>query len=260
MRTLLSPALALVSFSFGCTLPATARTGELTRGLGGGEVALPIVAREPQSAVDADGVRSKSNVSFFPTPVWSARARISHCEVGGSLMMRDLVELRCGALQESEGEPLSIASSVAAGWNIKPSGPWARVGIDVSKRFGVVAPMLDAYLSYGPELHYMNRTIEREGDPREGPFPPSTSLERRELRASVPFGVAFRIVDGDVRTVHGWNDDFTKPEIQFDFDPSYDLVFGATAWWVLRSSPIEQSALFYEAERGLAFTIGLEVR
>jgi hypothetical protein len=244
----------------GCALPATVRTGEITRSGLAAEAALPIVAYEPQTSVDRDGAAGKSKTSFSPLPSWSVRGRLSRCELGGSLMLRDVAEVRCGLWQESEGAPISIAPSVAGGYVIYPKGPWVRAGIDVSRRFGVVSPMVNAYISYGPELHWMQRTSPRDDDPREGPFPASVSSERRELRLSIPFGLAFRIVDGDVHLTPGWNDDFTKEEIEESHDLTWSLVFGGTAWWVLRSTIREQQALSYDADRGLAFTIGFEIR
>lgn len=230
-----------------CSLPAAVRSGEITRSPVAVEAALPIVAYEPQTAVDDDHVTSKSNVSFSPMPVWSVRGHLSRCEIGGAFMMRDIAEIRCGVLQESDGMPLSIAPSVAGGYSIFPGGPWGRVGLDVSRRFGVVTPMVNAYLSYGPELHWMQRTIIRDDDPREGPIPPSVQTQRKELRVSMPLGLAFRVVNGALvyEDEHGI---------------SWDIVFGATPWWVLRSTIKDQSALSYDAERGLAFTLGFQLR
>ncbi len=254
-------AMAVVGWSsVGCSLPAAVRSGEITRSPVAVEAALPIVAYEPQTSVDDDHVTSTSKVSFSPMPIWSVRGRLSRCELGGALMMRDIVEARCGVLQESEGAPFSIAPSVAGGYNIFPGGAWIRGGIDVSRRFGVVTPMVNAYLSYGPELHWMQRKIVREDDPREGPIPPSVQTARRELRLSIPFGLAFRVVNGEVWVTDGLDDDGRTPKRFEDHAFSWDIVFGATAWWVLKSTVIEQRPLTYDADRGMTFTLGFQLR
>ena len=109
---------------------------------------------------------------------------------------------------------------------------------------GPVALVLDGYLSAGTELHWMNLPEERvppEDLPKEGPFPASASLIRRELRLHVPFAVALRLSESEKSDV--------------------DLLFGGNAWWVLtHGDAIDPKYPDYAATRGVEFSVGLGFR
>lgn len=230
----------------GCVPGAIPRTGDITEHDLSGDGALPIVNYEPQRVVLNNGERIDSKVAFFPSPQAGVRGKLGErWELGGVIAIgRYLAEARFGPIQEQDGAPLSLALAGAAGVRVLPPSPWARLGVDLSKRLGPIALILDGYLSFGTEVHWMNLPedrVPREDLPREGPFPASASLIRRELRLHVPFGVAFRVSESEQADV--------------------DLLFGANAWWVLtHGDALDRKYPDYTATRGVEFSVGLGFR
>ncbi|MGE0328284.1 MAG: hypothetical protein AB7S68_38585 [Polyangiaceae bacterium] len=230
----------------GCIPGAAPRTGDITRHELAVDASLPVVNYEPQSVVLHNGNRIDGKVAIFPSAQSSVRGKLGErFELGGVISMgRYLAEARFGPIQESDGAPLSIALSAAAGARVIPPSPWARVGVDMSRRFGSFALILDGYLSAGTELHWMNLPedkVPQEDLPKEGPFPASASLVRRELRLHLPFGVAVRVSEGE--------------------SSDADLVFGGNAWWVLsHGEAIDPTYPDYTADRGVEFSVGLGFR
>ncbi|MCA9633212.1 MAG: hypothetical protein KC766_36420 [Myxococcales bacterium] len=230
----------------GCVPGAAPRTGEITRHSLSVDGSLPIVNYEPQRVVLSNGERVESKTAIFPSPQVAVRGKLGErWEVGGVIAMgRYLGEARFGPIQESEGAPFSLALAAGAGVRVLPPSPWARLGVDLSKRLGPVALVLDGYLSAGTELHWMNLPEERvppEDLPKEGPFPASASLIRRELRLHVPFAVALRLSESEKSDV--------------------DLLFGGNAWWVLtHGDAIDPKYPDYAATRGVEFSVGLGFR
>ncbi|MCB9586454.1 MAG: hypothetical protein H6718_13715 [Polyangiaceae bacterium] len=242
-----SAGVALVASTLGGCIPGAApRTGDITQHGLALDASLPVVNYEPQSVVLHNGNRIDGKIAIFPSPQSSIRGKLGErFEFGGVISMgRYLAEARFGPIQESNGAPLSIALSAAAGARVLPPSPWARVGVDMSRRFGSFALMLDSYLSVGTEFHWMNLPEDKvpPGDlPKEGPLPASASLVRRELRLHIPFGIAVRVSEGESSDV--------------------DLLFGGNAWWVLtHGDPYDSTYPDYEATRGVEFSVGLGFR
>ena len=153
-------------------------------------------------------------------------APLSWLELGWDLgIQHQGMEVRFALLDERAGAPLSMAASVEAAWRPFEAldAGWFAAGFDLSRRFGVVAPLLNVYLTYGVEAHALS--IEGTslhsgcgsfGDPGCGEYgpPPSPRAVRDELRLNVSAGVSFAVGDeyeGILRVqpyVVLWADDF----------------------------------------------------
>ncbi len=230
----------------GCVPGASPRTGDITQHSLAVDGSLPVVNYEPQRVVLNNGRRVDSKIAIFPAPQASVRGKLGErWEVGGVIGIgRYLGEARFGPVQESDGAPLSIALAAAAGARVLPPSPWGRIGVDMSKRLGSFALILDGYLSAGTELHWMNlpeEVVPQEDLPKEGPFPASASLIRKELRLHVPFALAARVSESQKGNI--------------------DLLFGGSAWWVLsHGDAIDPKYPNYSAKRGVEFSVGLGFR
>jgi hypothetical protein len=77
------------------------------------------------------------------------------CEIGflGGLAGRIGGELRCAAVDQRDGDDLTLALSAAGGIQHWQLHPWARVGVETGKHTGVVAPFVAAHVSFGRERH-----------------------------------------------------------------------------------------------------------
>lgn len=194
-----------------------------------------------------DGRKLASDVAFFPIVHGALRGSLGGCEVGGfTQLTRWAAEARCGLLQESRGHPLSVASSGAFGIDYGPyTAPMARIGLDVSRRFGRLTPLVDAYLGTSSALRY----IEDPGDPPiEGPLPGAKSVVRREVRLTVPVALAIELGRWDSISVG---------------EQALALVAGATPWVLLDSGPCRDDPCHtrsWDADSGAGFTLGVELR
>ncbi len=131
------------------------------------------------------------------------------------------------------------------------TGAFARIGLDVSRRFGPIAPLVDVYLSTGDTLRY----VEDPGDPPiEGPLPGSKRIVRREVRMTIPLGVAIRTAQLGAN----WESYASRPWLWF--------VLGATPWFLLDQGPCQVEkqgtcrAKTWNADHGMGFTMGIEIR
>lgn len=239
----------LAFFSVGCEPAALPRSGVIVpRGHFAGEAHLPVVQYEPQKVTVAgsNGRQLVSSVSWSPMISGGARGSLGGCEVGGIYqLLRIGGELRCGLLQERWGHPLSVALAGAIALDYGPyTAVFARLGLDASRRFGPVELIADAYLSAGDAYRYLE---DPSVVPIEGPLPGSQSVVRREVRLTVPLGIAFRATQlGELGDA--WNvTDRSRPWLW--------IVLGATPWWVLNRQPTA-----WDAAGGVIFSAGFEVR
>lgn len=128
-------------------------------------------------------------------------AFIDDLEVGAVLGFQKLGgAVRYGVLQQDRGDALSLAAEVAGGWRPWSKGPWGRAGVDVSHTAGQTHPFLNAYVTYGRELHAIARrdyTCRGFGQPGCSEYgPPLHFLIRRdELRLHGSIGALFPDVD-----------------------------------------------------------------
>lgn len=232
----------------GCQPAAFPRTAEVApRGHITSEVAIQAVAYEPQRVVNSLGRPLGSNVAFFPIISGAVRVGFGGCEGGGVYAMTRLLgEIRCGLLQERRGAPFSLALSGAFGLDYGPYlGPVARIGLDASVRLGPLRPLVNVYLSSSRELRYVEDHAP-EVPPIEGPMPAAATVQRNEIRITVPLGLAielYRPPPGDSQKL------------------TVSLVLGATPYHVLKVGPCRDCAGIrsWSADYGAGFTIGLEM-
>jgi hypothetical protein len=145
-------------------------------------------------------------------------------------------------LQERWGQPLSIALAgmLAFDFGIY-AAPFGRIGLDASRRFGPLKLLADAYLSAGDAYRFIE---DPDVIPIEGPFIGAQVITRREVRLTVPLGIAIRVA----RLGDSWQ--------QADATRSWAwLVLGATPWWVLNRQPAT-----WDAGVGVIFSVGFEIR
>ena len=200
---------------------------------------------EPQKVTvpGSHGRQLLSSVSWSPIVSVSARGSLGGCEIGGLYQsLRIGGEVRCGLLQERWGHPLSVALAGLVAVDFGPyTAVFGRIGIDASRRFGPIKLVADACVSAGDAYRYLQ---DPDDVPIEGPFPGSQSIVRREVRLTVPLGIAIRTA----QLGNSWREsDATRPWIW--------LVFGATPWWVLNKQPST-----WDAGGGMIFSVGFEMR
>ncbi len=236
--------VALSLFLVACNPMVFARTGEIApRGTFGGRASGEQLALEPQHVVQANGSRADSVVGFFPNGELAAQYSFGTCEVGlTAVTLGVLAEVRCGLLQQRRGDALSVAFSGAFGAALAIGadvGPAGRVGVDISRRFGSIEPLVDVYLSTSSEAHFVQTGVA--SDPVIGPT--GVTMGRREMRLSVPVGFAIVRTRQGVRrtTVHS-------------------IVVGLEPWFVVWGSPkvtIDPVVQSYDATFGVALTFGV---
>lgn len=206
---------ALALLAAGCAHSGvTPRTAEI---VGGGDTAFAanyhVATLAPGSMTLADGRTMRGFTGFRDLPdaqaglallfanvqIHARTAFTKRAEIGVLLGLQEQgAELRLGVLGERWGAPLSLAVSAAATWRPFMSWrrPWYRVGIDLSRRFGRVAPLLDVYATWGPESHAISQPGEVAPDP--GPTAthvadapqPYYLVTRDELRVQAAIGVS----------------------------------------------------------------------
>jgi hypothetical protein len=249
-------AIVLAAMTSACTGPAAyPRSGEVAEvGALHAEASTQVASNEPQRATYAEG-SARSDVAFLPSPLAALRVGVvPRCEIGGSIPMpiywgRYIVEVRCAVVKPSEAR-IAIAASGAGGVATglgHSTAAWGRTGIDASLRLGPITAMLGAYVSRGPEWHYMQLSDafgQKVGKfvPPDGPIPVNENVTRDETRFTFPFGLGI-FLDRDPKNVRA------------------DLIFGVVPW-IARShdgTVCDAPCLSYEAERGIAFTIGMEM-
>jgi len=243
----LRASLLLAFFSFlGCQPAAFPRSGEIVpRGQFAADVHLPIVQWEPQKVIvpGTNGRQLVSSVSWSPVISGAVRGSLGGCEIGGLYQwLRVGGEIRCGLLQERWGHPLSIALGGLLAFDFGiVTAPFGRIGLDVSRRFGPLKLLADVYMSAGDAYRYLE---DPSIIPIEGPLPGARAIVRREVRLTVPLGIAIRTAQlGD-----SWRQsDARRPWVW--------LVFGATPWWVLNKQPAT-----WDAGGGVVFSVGFEIR
>ena len=209
---------------------------------------LQAVSWEPQKVVAPDGSKGESNIAWFPILSGSARGSLGLCEFGGIYQLTRIGgEVRCGLLQERLDHPISIALSGAMTLDYGPYTGWfGRIGFDISRRFGPITPLVDVYLSTGDGMRWME---DPSHPPPDGPVPGAKSIVRRELRMTVPFGFAIKTAQ-----LEGGND-----------APWVYIVAGGTPWFLLDKGPCQNDnhakcTIQWDADRGMGFTIGVEIR
>ena len=208
---------------------------------------MQVVSYEPQKVVLPDGRTGASDVAWFPIIVGTVRGSLGRCEFGGLWQTTRVgAEARCGLLQERLDHPVSVALSGMMAVDYGPyTGSFGRIGLDVSKRFGPIAPLVDVYLSTGDTERYME---DPSHPPPDGPVPGAKSIVRREVRVTVPFGVAIRTA-----------------QLERDHGPWLWLVVGATPWFLLDKRPCQADGttpclVRWDADHGVGFTLGVEIR
>lgn len=238
--------------ALGCQPAAFPRTGEVVppRALAT-DAHLQVVNWEPQRVSLPDGRKLRSNVAWYPILSAAVRVGLGPCEVGGLYQLTRVgAEARCGLVQERLGHPLSIAYSGLLALDYGPTtAAFTRIGLDISRRFGPIAALVDVYFSTGDALRWMQ---DPGVHPIEGPLPGAQSIVRRELRVTIPFGLA-------VRLAH------TGSEQQGRAKGSWvSLVLGATPWFLLARGPcfeeVGACTTLWNGEHGVGFTSGIEIR
>ena len=241
---------ALALFACACQPIVFPRTAEIARrgafSLQGG---IQVATVDSEKLVDSSGTENRSNVAFVPDASLELHVGAGRCEIGTVLEdFAALAELRCALAQQDWGDALSIAFSGAAGASASAGigfAPSARLGIDMSKRFGFVEPLAGVYLSTARQAHYIQTGVV--DDPVVGPV--GVILGRQEIRLSIPLGVAFVFPDKAHRPL----------------DPvMHAFIVGVEPWFVLAASdhvevdPVPRS--FTPSPWGLSFTLGLAFR
>jgi hypothetical protein len=107
-------------------------------------------------------------------------------------------ELRLGLADQDDGDPFSVSAAAGAAYRpfIQAEGGWYETGLDISRRFGDWALLLNLYLSYGPEAHAFGppEALDCESTSTEGCElteygpPPYLTATRDELRLHVALG------------------------------------------------------------------------
>ncbi len=237
-------------FLVGCQPMIFPRTAEIAKpGQLSMRAAVQVVSLEPQTVVESDGAKVSSTVGFFPDWSFEGHIGFGRCETG--LVFVDfglLAELRCGWLRQDHGDPFSVAFSGAAGaaasFAIGPA-PAARIGVDVSRRFGNIEPLIDVYVSTSRQGHFVQTGWA--DDPVVGPS--GDSMGRQEIRLAIPIGVAFVFAD---QKQH-------RP-----MNPSFrSVIVGVEPWFILaQTSHVEVDPVVrsYTSAYGFAFTLGLAFR
>jgi hypothetical protein len=134
------------------------------------------------------------------------------CELGGQIgLMRVGMEVRCAPLDQDTGAPLAVALSlgIAQQMNLNPvdadryhAGQELRAGLDISKRIGDLAPLVNVNLGYLPQYREIQGSLpafQREewaGDQGD------INVVRNELRLSVPVGIALFYESGPAAERH----------------------------------------------------------
>ena len=209
MRLSLAALACPLAFSVGCLPGAFPRTGDVVDpgvvGLAfrvhGGTLAQGKVTvdKVPKTSVTSLPFGFEPNMAlggYVGLVELSARYGLFHgCEGSANLsILRPGLELRCALTDERRGSTFSIASSVNGAYSTQGRGMWTRVGFDVSKRFGKLAPLLDVYVSTGPERTGFKVDVpaaDTTNEYEEFGGGPHVYVVRNELRLSVPIGVAF---------------------------------------------------------------------
>jgi hypothetical protein len=112
------------------------------------------------------------------------------CEAGLMLgYVRVGAEVRCAVVDEDSGQPLSVAVAGAGGYSFRGDGGFARLGLDVSRRFGTSGPLLNLALSRGPEVHQVNLDVPSY-DSHSGAV---AEVVRDELRWTSLVGYGFHV-------------------------------------------------------------------
>jgi len=96
-----------------------------------------------------------------------------------------------------------------------PSTVWLRAGIDMSVDLGSITPLVNAYLSNGPETHLLDEELFGDETCQEDDFVNcSVTLTRRETRLTGAIGVGIRPAGRDMKIIVGvvphvtlWADD-----------------------------------------------------
>jgi hypothetical protein len=119
-----------------------------------------------------------------------------------------------------------------------------RLGIDVSRRFGDVEPLVDVYLTSARQSHFVQTGIAN--DPVVGPT--GDAMGRQEIRLAIPIGIAFVAAD----------------KVHRPLDPSFrSFILGFEPWFILaQTSHIEVDPVVrsYTTGYGFAFTLGVSFR
>ncbi len=246
--TSLRGAATLISILFACACQPMVfpRTAEIAQpksvSLQGG---VQLLSLEPQSVVELSGAGKSATVGFFPDWDLELHVGLGRCETGLVLVdFGGMAELRCMALRR----PISIAFSGAAGAAASSGigfAPAARLGIDVSHRFGSFEPLIDVYVTSAAQQHFIQTGIAN--DPVVGPV--GDTMGRHEIRLTIPIGFAILFPD----------------KAHLPLNPTLrSLIFGVEPWFVLASlkniqfDPIVSS---YQTDRfGVGFTMSLAFR
>jgi len=207
-----------------------------------GDLQLTLV--EPQTVIDLEGVHRRSTIGFVPDLGLDVHGGLGRCETGVvGVDFGALAELRCAAVQQGRGAPLSVALSGAAGAAASAGigfAPAARLGVDVSARFGPIEPLVDLYLTTARQAHYVQTGVVN--DPVVAPA--GIAFGQQEIRLSVPIGVAF--VDRQQK------------------DHEQEAIVGVTLWFTLAApgrfevDPLVR--VYAMAGWGMSFTLGVAFR
>ena len=114
-------------------------------------------------------------------------------EIGAILGLQQFgIENRVALLDENSSEPFSAALSAGAFYRpfMDPKAVWFRAGLDVSRRFGRVAPLLNFYVSHGPETHLLSADEFDESCPDDEFVSCGLVLTRGETRLNGAIGVS----------------------------------------------------------------------
>jgi hypothetical protein len=253
MKALQSSFVALLGGLAACQPAAFPRSAEVAAsGDFSAEVSLVPVVYEPQKVRLNNGRSLESKTAFFPMIHGGVRGGLGRCEIGGFYAMTRLAaEGRCALLRPEPGRPLALAFSGALGLDYGPTtAPVGRLGLDASADLGPIWPILGLYFSASRQVRYLE---DPKVVPIEGPVPGSQSISRPEHRLTLPLGLAIPVAR--VAPRYGYSQD--TPVRRFS------LVLGASPWWSLSSggcSPSCEKIASWDAEHGIVFSLGLDVR
>jgi hypothetical protein len=231
---------ALVACS-ACHIGAFPRTGIAGSSKASVELGIQALSVEHQYVRSTDHRTWSSRIGFYPDLNVAARYTVARrCELGGGLNWDRLYgEVRCGLVQEHLGGPFSLALTGAAGPQLQDLTPWGRVGVDLSKSFGRVTPLLDLYFSRADEQHAVSVSAP-PGAEVDSPYIAET-LRRYETRVIVPFGLGILVAR--------------------DYEGEVRVIIGAAPYWVLDANGCQGndcSGRDYHVDHGAEVTFGVE--
>ena len=156
------------------------------------------VGREPVEV--RSGLRGQAIVPILAVflPAYNSeiefrRGLLDRFEIGAILGLQQFgFEMRAALLDEDLAQPLSSALSVGAFYRpfMDPTAIWLRAGLDLSRRFANFAPLLNIYVSHGPEAHLLSADAFDDMCPEDEFVSCGLVMTRMETRLDGAVGIA----------------------------------------------------------------------